>query len=420
MRKKNIFNLWVFLITFIFLITLSFPSICFSKEKTILIGCPVSMGVFYGPDCRNAQLLAIDEINAAGGVNVGGKMRPFKLIIEDTRAMEPGVPVTDALLAIEKLITQKKVDFLVGGPVRSEASFAARDLITKYKKVWIITTGTYSPGFGNAKKYPYAFRINGHVLWEIPNVHIGLLKHIRDRFGFQNIYIIVQDVKHARAAGGLVKKLAKKEGFNVLGLDVYPTGATDFSTALLKVKRKKAQILFLWMDMPELTILAKQYYDLKVPALPIGYMGPAEHIQWWPTTEGKGEFFIVDLLNAGNAPSNATPWTMKFVNSFKRKYGHEPDAYGLSTSYMGVYILKDAIERAGSLDPDAVAKALEKTDMIGVFGRIRFDKNHEIIQSMDPKEGAVGTVVQWKGGKRVTIFPQLIKMGEIELPKWMR
>ena len=334
--------------------------------------------------------------------------------------MEPGVPVTDSLLAIERLITEKKADFLIGGPVRSEASFAARGMVTNYKKVWIVTTGTYSPKFGDGKKYPYCFRITGDVIFEIKNVHMSLLKHIREKFGFKKIYVMVQDVKHARAAGKLVAKLAAAEGFEIVGEDIYPTGAVDFSMGLLAAKSKKADILFVWIDMPELTILAKQYYDFKLPALPVGYMGPAEHLGWWNSTGEKGEYFVVDLLDAGNAPSNATPWTMKFVDAFKKEYGHEPDAYGISTSYMGVYLLKDAIERAGTLDSDAVRKALKETDILGVYGRMKFNGNNEIIfvPDFDPNKGAVGTVVQWQKGKRVTVFPEPIKVGDMALPPW--
>ncbi len=84
-------------------------------------------------------------------------------------------------------------------------------------------------------------------------------------------------------------------------------------------------------------------------------------------------------------------------------------------------MLKDAIEKAGTLDSDAVVAALEKTDTMGVYGRIRFDpKNHQIIPSLDPKEGAVGTIFQWQAGKRVAVFPESIAMGEIQLPPWMK
>lgn len=111
---------------------------------------------------------------------------------------------------------------------------------------------------------------------------------------------------------------------------------------------------------------------------------------------------------------------MKFVKAFEKEYRREPDAYGLSTSYMGVYLLKEAIERAGTLDPDAVRKALKETDVLGVYGRMKFNANNEIIFSpdFDPDKGAVGTVAQWQKGKRITVFPEQIKAGEMTLPPW--
>ena len=70
-------------------------------------------------------------------------------------------------------------------------------------------------------------------------------------------------------------------------------------------------------------------------------------------------------------------------------------------------MLKDAIERAGSLDSDKVVAELEKTDVMGVYGRLRFDpKSHQVIPSNDPKEGAVGSILQWQAGKRVVVFPK--------------
>ena len=89
---------------------------------------------------------------------------------------------------------------------------------------------------------------------------------------------------------------------------------------------------------------------------------------------------------------------------------------------MAVYTLKDAIERAGSLDSEAVVAALEKTDLMGgVYGRIKFNpKSHQVIPSIDPNEGAVGTIFQWQAGKRVVVFPPKIAMGEVKLPPWMK
>jgi len=84
-----------------------------------------------------------------------------------------------------------------------------------------------------------------------------------------------------------------------------------------------------------------------------------------------------------------------------------------------VYILKDALERAGSLDDDAVIAALEATDMVGVYGKIAFDANHDMVYSMDPTEGAITTWVQWIDEERVTVYPEVVKTDDVELPPWM-
>jgi branched-chain amino acid transport system substrate-binding protein len=61
---------------------------------------------------------------------------------------------------------------------------------------------------------------------------------IQKKYNFKNVYIMVQDVAHARKAGAFVGKLLKKSGWNVLGEQIYPTGTTDFSMGLLKAKKK--------------------------------------------------------------------------------------------------------------------------------------------------------------------------------------
>ena len=141
---------------------------------------------------------------------------------------------------------------------------------------------------------------------------------------------------------------------------------------LLKAKKENAQVILIWMDMPETSILLKQWYDMKVPAIPYGtIIAAAEEPNFWKATEGKGEYCLASVVNAGNSPSKATPWTMKFVEAYQKKWNVEPEGYGTSSSYMAVYTLKDAIERAGTVNSDAVVAALEKTDLMGVYGRIK-------------------------------------------------
>lgn len=396
--------------------------------KPIVLGCPLSTAFLYGWDAERAITLAVEEINAAGGVNVAGKKRPFKVEVIDTRDLEPGVPVSEALLVVERLILGKKADFILGGPVRSEAGLAAMDLLSKYKKVSILTTGVLTPKYHarvakEYDKFKYCFRITGEAKWMVGGEIIPCLVDIGKRFGVNSIFIMIQDVAHARAGGGIIAKVMAKKGWHVIGKpEIYPTGTTDFSMGLIKAKKEKAQVILIWMDMPETSILLKQWYDMKLPALPFGsIIAAAEQPGFWKATEGKGEYCLANVVNAGNAPSNATPWTMKFVKAYKKRWNIEPEGYGTSTSYMAPYVLKDAIERAGSLKPDSVIEALEKTDMVGVYGRIRFDpKSHQVIPSVDPEEGAVGTIFQWQAGKRVVVFPKKIAMGEIQLPPWMK
>jgi branched-chain amino acid transport system substrate-binding protein len=423
MKSRNLMLLGVLLVGFVGL-WVAAPAMA---QKPVVLGAPLSTAFLYGWDAERAIKLAIEEINAEGGVRVGKEKRPFKVEVIDTRDLEPGVPTSDALLVVEKLILEKNADFIVGGPVRSEAALAAMDLLSKYKKVSILSTGVLTPAYHarvakEYDKFKYCFRISGEVVWMVKGEFIPALMGIKEKYGLNRLFIMIQDVAHARAGGGLVEKMAKERGWEVLGTEIYPTGTTDYSVGLLKAKKENAQVILIWMDMPETSILLKQWYDMKVPAIPYGtIISAAEEPGFWKATEGKGEFCMASVVNAGNCPSKATPWTMKFVKAYQKKYGLEPEGYGTSSSYMAVYVLKDAIERAGSLDSDAVVAALEKTDLMGVYGRIKFDpKSHQVIPSIDPNEGAVGTIFQWQAGKRVVVFPPKIAMGEVKLPPWMK
>ena len=396
-----------------------------AAEKPIVIGAPLATAFLYGWDAQRGIQLAVEEINAAGGVNVGGRKRPFQAEVIDTRDLEAGVPVSEALLAVEKLILEKNADFIVGGPVRSEAALAAMDLLSKHRKVSILTTGVLTPAYHkkveeNYDKYKYCFRISSHV-GVMANEFITFLGDVKKGHGFNKVYIMVQDVEHARKGGEFMKKMLTEKGWEVLDLKIYPTGTSDYSLGLNDAAAKKADILFLWMDMPESSILLKQWSTMKMKSLPMGFVNAAEQPGFWKATDGKGEFLIVNLVNGGNAPAKITPWTMKFADAYKKRWGLEPEGYGTSSSYMAVYVLKEAIEKAGSVDSDKVIAALENVDLMGVYGKIRFDKkSHQVIPSMDPAQGAVTSIVQWQKGKRVQVFPPKTAEGKVLLPPWMK
>ena len=104
---------------------------------------------------------------------------------------------------MEKLILEKKADFIIGGPVRSEAALAAMDLLSKYKKVSILTTGVLTPAYHkkveeNYEKYKYCFRNTSHVGVMVEGRVIAFFEEIKKGHGFNKVYIMVQDVAHAR------------------------------------------------------------------------------------------------------------------------------------------------------------------------------------------------------------------------------
>ena len=394
------------------------------QGEPIIVGAPVPRASAYGQNGERGMILAAEEINAAGGVNVGGIMRPLKLEIIDSRDEEPGVPTSEVLLAIEKLILQKKVDVIAGGPCMSECGMAAMDIYARYKTIDIVSIGCYTPSWDKKfakkpEKYKYSFRESGSVKWYIKEA-LDLLQKIKKEHGFNKMFISIDDSLMCRKAAGIVEKLAKKKGWEIVGIDKHPIGTTDYSVALSECKKSGAQVLFMWAYAPETSILLKQWADMEVPALPIGFIGAAEDPGFWKATKGKGAYTIVTLSETGNVPSNVTPKSMQFYNAFKKRWGVPPRSTGCVSAYEAIYVLKDAIERAGTLDKADLIAALEKTNLPAVRGTIRFDKNHQIIYGYDPKTSVLGCWAQWQDGKRVCVFPEVAATGEIKMPPWLK
>ncbi|MBA4392164.1 MAG: ABC transporter substrate-binding protein [Desulfobacca sp.] len=424
MQRVSIRILVVFLVVLSIAITANPVQSQVKKGDPIIVGAPVPRASAYGQNGERGMILAAEEINAAGGVKVGGVMRPLKLEIIDTRDEEPGVPTSEVLLSLEKLILQKKADVIVGGPVMSECGIAAMDLYAKYKIVDIVSIGCFTPTwdqkFAQAPdKYRYSFRESGSVKWYIKEA-VDLLEKIKKDYGFTKMYISIDDSLMCRKAAEIVESIVTKQGWSILGFDKHPIGTTDYSVVMSDVKKSGAQVLFMWAYSPETSILLRQWADMEVPALPVGFIGAAEDPGFWEATKGKTAYVIVNLTEAGATPGKVTPKSMKFFTDYKKKWGVEPRSTGSVSAYEALYVLKDAIERAGTLDKDKLIAALEKTDLQMVRGTIRFDKNHQIVYGYDPKTSVLGNWVQWQDGKRVTIFPEAAATGKIKMPPWVK
>jgi len=418
-REKGFINLAATLLMVCFM----FGSAAWAADP-VVIGVSTSLGFLEGKESLKAVEMAVAEINAAGGVKVGSEMRPFKVESIDLRDAAPGVPVPEALLGLEKIILSKKPAALVVGPFRSEALMAGMDIIAKYK-VPLLGTIAMTPGSEakikeNPEKYKYIFRTCLNAVHLVKYL-AGTMAMINKEFGFNKVYVMHQDVAWARATADFVKKLYfDKTGWTVIDVEAFPTGTSDFSSSLLKARSKGAQVIMPVFDMPQSGTLVKQWNAMKVPALLAGFISPLAGSEAWKTFDGKIVGALNTIFELGSAmPSQMYAPSKTFYDKYEKTYGKEMQAgHGPAPSYESVYILKEAIERAQSTDPDAVAAELAKTDRQGVVGRVKFDEGHQAVYGFDPKETCVSTVFQWTAdGKRVIVFPESIAEAKIQLPE---
>ncbi len=393
--------------------------------EPIVLGVPTSLGFLEGKEALAAVNLAVEEINAAGGVSVGGEKRLFKVESIDIRDAAPGVPVPEALLGLEKIILEKKPAAIVVGPFRSEALLAGMDIIAKYKVPMLgsiaMTPVSEKKIIESPDKYKYIFRVSLNVKYWV-GLLVGTMKTLNAEFGFNKVYIMNQDVLWARGTAKGMAGWFKKSGWEVLGHDQFPTGASDFSSALMKTRAKGAQILFTCFDMPQSGILVKQWKSMKVPALMAGFISPMAGEAAWNTFDQKIGGLMNAIFELGNVPSDKYAPAREFYEAYKQRYGKGIEAgHGPAPSYESVYILKEAIERAGTIEPDALVAALEQTERQGVMGHIKFSPGHQVIYGVDPQKAATACFFQWsEDGKRVIVYPSALAEGKIQLPPWMK
>ena len=408
------------------LITLVAPIQGAYAAKPIILGVPTSLGFLEGKEGLACVNMAVDEINAAGGVKVAGVMRPFKVVAIDARGAEPGVPVSDVIRAHKKLILEDKADFIVFGSFRSECAIACMDVVGQYKIPMILGTAM-SPGMQKKvmtdyDRYKYTFRVCLNAVYLIKYLG-GTMAYLNKEFGFNKVFIMNQDVAWARKTGDLMIKLVfDKMGWKVVGRQQYPTGSSDFSAGLMKAKAKGAQVILPIFDMPQSGILVKQWKSMRIPALVAGFISPLAGPGAWKTFDGKIAGAMNCIFEAGNIPVPKIPKSVEFAEKYEKKYGKPIEAgHSPAPAYEMVYILKDAIEKAGSVNGDKVVAGLEKTDRKGAMGRIKFGKDHQVIYGHNPEVEALGCMIQWREpGKRVIVYPPSVAEAKIELPEGLK
>jgi branched-chain amino acid transport system substrate-binding protein len=419
---------WVFVIFLSFLGLSTGPQIpAVHAAQPIIVAVPTSLGFLEGKECLKAVQMAVEEINAKGGVKVGAVMRPFKVESTDIRDAAPGVPVPEALLGIQKIILEKKPTALLVGPFRSEALLAGMDMIAKYKVPLLgsiaMTPASEAKIKADPEKYKYIFRTCLNAKYLIKYL-VGTMAFIHKQFGFNKVYMMNQDVAWARKTNELMANLYfKKAGWTILGHESYPTGTSDFSSGLMKARAKGAQVLLPIFDMPQSGILVKEWKSMQVPALLAGFISPLAGPGAWKTFDGKIGGAINCIFELGSAiASKKVPQSEAFYHAYEKRWGKPMEAgHGPAAAYESVYILAEAIERAGSLNSDAIVAQLKKTDRMGAMGRMKFDEGQQVVYGLDPSKTAVAAVFQWnEDGGRTIVYPQSLAAGEIRLPPGLK
>lgn len=390
----------------------------------IVLGAPTGALTLEGGESINAARLAVEEINAAGGVLVGGVRHRLTLKSCDLGNAAGGGPVDLAVARLADFMEREKPHAMVVGPFRSEVLLASMDLIAG-RRVPLLAAIAMSPAVDalvlRNPKYRYIFRVCLSSKYLVDYL-AGGLEQVRTRFGFSRVFVINQDVAWARTTASLMIKLYfDRAGWEVLGQSNHPSGSAAFADQLLLSRDLGAQVLLSFFDMPTSSVLIEQWRRMEHPALLMGFISPMVGESAWAKYHGN----IVGSLNVvfelGNLGSERWPPAERFARAYARRWGRPIESgHGPAPAYESVHMLAEAFHRAGSLAPQDVVEALEATDRVGAMGRLRFHDGHQVIFGADPREEALACVVQWTaGGRRRIVYPPSVAEGPIELPPFV-
>jgi len=391
----------VFLFAVVFLFVMSSGVVAYGQE--IKIGIAGPMAFVQGQHHWYGAEFGAEEVNAKGGILVGGKRMPVKLVKIDTNEI---LNVPDAAGAIERAITRDKVDFLMGG-FRTEAVLAMQMIAMDYKKIFLGCGAAHPELCGRVAKdynnYKYWFRvtpINSMFLAKVDFILLGMVAKIMGmELGITQpkVAIVAEKAVWVEPIVAAAKANLPKMGMEVVGEWRPSATATDVTAELSAINAAGAHIIFTTISGPLGISYAKKWGELKIPAASVGINVESQKKGFWEATGGMGNY---DMSINTYARVEITPATIPFYDKFAAKVGEFP-TYNAGTND-AIKILSAAIERAGTLDAEKVVAELEKTDFSGAPGRIVFTKEHDVTWG----PGYVtGTGTQWQDGKLMCVWP---------------
>lgn len=330
-------------------------------QETLKIGGigPLSGGgTAWGLATQRGAELAIDDINAAGGVKADGKTYKLELIMYDDQYTGQG-----GKAAAERLVNQDKIKFMVG-PIGSPPALAAIG-VTNPAKVIALTNGYAAAVLKNETKDPYNFRmINTSVEFGPPL--IAWLK--KNRPQVKKMGILAPNDAVGQSVATQMAEDYKKQGYEVL-LEYFERGMKEFTPLILRMMAQKVDGFEFDGNSPgDVGLMVKQMRQagFKGTLIQIGGPGIDEVIQIaGPHAEGYLSYDVFDW---------STPAGKKLQDAYEKKYGKGIINAQMPSFYHITMLLADAINKVGSTDTDKVREAIRKSDGfdIGLYGPIRW------------------------------------------------
>jgi branched-chain amino acid transport system substrate-binding protein len=381
MRKITLFLLFL-------AVTSVWITLPVQAQETIKVGIilPLTGGqAAFGEIEKNSFVMALDEINAAGGVN--GKQIEF--VYED----DTGKPEV-ARAAAEKLISKDKVAMLGGGYGSSE-TFAIAGVAQQSGIPFLVNTG--SADKITEQKWNYVFRLNPPVS-DYPE---GLETFLTEVVKPKTAVILYEDSAFGSSGSKTFEKTCERLGIKVIMNEGYSKGGVDFKPLLVKVKEAKPDLVYMISYLMDASLLMRQSMELRVDTKLFVGGAAGFTLPEFPKNAGKAaERVFSATLWYQSLPY---PGAKTYYDSYVKKYD-KPTEYHGAEAYAAAYVIADTLKRAKSMKPEDVRKALADTDMMTVFGPVKFIAYGKMInQNKLPTY-----LVQWIDGNLELVWPQKV------------
>ncbi len=352
----------------------------------------------YGDIEQKSFFMAAEEINASGGID--GKK--IELIVENTKGKsDVGRSV------IEKLIHQDKV-IVIGGGYSSSVTWAAAEIAQQNKVPFVVNTG--SADKITEQGWEYIFRINPPVS-EYPGSFKSFAKEVASDIKvaaivyMNSLFGVSESRKFIQQAENLGLQIVLKQSFE--------SSTVDFKPLLVKVKAKKPDLLYMIAYNTGASLLMRQAQELNLnPKLFYGHAIGCT-LPEFQISAGKA----VEYVWSATRWTPTAPYTgaQQYNDKFAAKYVLQTDYHG-AQAYSAMYVIADALKRTKKLTREEVRIALSNTNMMTVFGPVKF-----VSYDKKTQQNKLPTLlVQWINGKLATVWPQKIASQKYiyPTPKW--